>query len=198
MNPAPNSRPPEDPIRPHTFDGIQEYDKRMPNWWLVTLYAAMVFWVGYWFYYERSNLGPTDEVRLAAELSRIEALKLAQMANTKVDDASLWRMSRNPTFVQTGKAIFDANCASCHLASLRGKSESPVAVGVDLTDAKWLHGGQPLEIVHTITAGVLVKGMPSWGPILGPKKIAEVAAYILSHHQEGDPIEVDPGAPPTP
>ena len=47
-------------------------------------------------------------------------------------------------------------------------------------DTVWIHGGKPEEIVHTITTGVAAKGMPTWGPILGPQKIAQVAAYILS------------------
>ena len=36
--------------------------------------------------------------------------------------------------------------------------------------------------------GVLAKGMPTWGPVLGAKKVSEVTAYILSKHQEGEPI----------
>jgi cytochrome c oxidase cbb3-type subunit 3 len=39
-----------------------------------------------------------------------------------------------------------------------------------------------------VTSGVLVKGMPTWGPVLGPKRIAEVVAYVLSHHREGETI----------
>ena len=32
--------------------------------------------------------------------------------------------------------------------------------------------------------------MPTWGPVLGAKKITEAVAYILSKHTEGEPIEV--------
>lgn len=177
--------PPEDPIRPHVFDGIQEYDKRLPNWWLYTLYITIVFWIGYWSYYEWLDAGPTGEQDVVAALAKIETAKLAV---AKVDDVSLWKMSLNPSFVDAGKATYDATCAACHLPSLRGKGENVAAIGPDLTDSIWLHGGKPTEIQDLITKGVLAKGMPSWGPVLGPKKITEVTAYILSKHKEGEPI----------
>lgn len=195
MTPTPNT-PHEDPIRPHSFDGIQEYDKRLPNWWLMTLYASIVFWVGYWSYYEWFRVGLTGEQHVEQEISKIEATKLA--AAPAIDNVSLWKMSRNADFVAAGKATFDANCVACHLASMRGKGESPAAIGPDLTDTKWIHGGKPVEIYELINKGVLVKGMPTWGPVLGAKKISETVAYILSKHKEGEPIEIETPAAPTP
>lgn len=182
---------PEDPIRPHVFDGIAEYDKSMPNWWLYTLYASIVFAIGYWGYYEWFKAGPNPEQEVVAAMAKIETAKLAV---AKVDDAGLWKMSLNPVFVAAGKATYDASCAACHLPSLRGKGESAVAIGPDLTDTLWLHGGKPAEIQELITKGVLAKGMPAWGPVLGPKKITEVTAYILSKHQEGEPILREQGS----
>lgn len=195
MTPTPNP-PLEDPVRPHTYDGIQEYDKRLPNWWLMTLYASIVFSVGYWAYYEWFRVGLTGEQQVARELAQIETAKLASAP--AVDDASLWKMSRNPVFVDAGKATFDANCVACHLASLRGKSENPVAIGPDLTDTKWTNGGKPMDVYNVITKGVLVKGMPTWGPVLGAKKISETTAYIMSKHTENEPIQLDPAAAPVP
>ena len=195
MIPTPNP-PLEDPVRPHTYDGIQEYDKRLPNWWLMTLFASIVFSVGYWAYYEWFRVGLTGEQQVARELAQIETVKLASAP--AVDDASLWKMSRNPVFVDAGKATFDANCVACHLASLRGKSENPVAIGPDLTDTKWTNGGKPMDIYNVINKGVLVKGMPTWGPVLGAKKISETTAYIMSKHTENEPIQLDPAAAPVP
>jgi cytochrome c oxidase cbb3-type subunit 3 len=183
----PTLTPPEDPIRPHVFDGIQEYDKRLPNWWLYTLYLTIAFWVAYWGYYEWLRFGKDGPQEIAAAMAKIEADKLSV---AKVDDGAFWKMSVNPAFVEAGRATYNTNCVACHLPSLRGKGESSVAIGPDLTDTTWIHGGKPTEIHETITKGVLAKGMPAWGPVLGAKKITEVTAYILSKHHEGEPIEV--------
>lgn len=196
MTPKPPTLPPEDDsYRPHTYDGIREYDKRLPNWWLYTLYVTIVFWVGYWGYYEWFRVGLTGPQSVTQSMAQIEAARLANAPS--LDDASLWKMSRNSVFVSAGKATAESTCAACHYVSLRGKSENPASIGPDLTDTKWIHGGRPTEIYDTVTKGVLAKGMPTWGPVLGAKKISEVVAYILSKHTEGEPIEVDPaGTPP--
>ena len=186
--------PDEEKIRHHSFDGIQEYDKRLPNWWLMTLYGAIIFWIGYWAYFEWFRIGLSGPQHVEQAIAQIEATKLASAP--AVDDASLWKMSRNPVFVEAGRATVNANCVACHLASLRGKGENSTAIGPDLTDTKWIHGGRPTEIYNTVTAGVLIKGMPTWGPVLGAKKITETVAYLLSKHQEGEPVEIDAAAAP--
>jgi cytochrome c oxidase cbb3-type subunit 3 len=170
----PKPEPGEDPIRHHVFDGIAEYDRRLPNWWLMTLYAGIIFAILYWMatqHFARSN----DETRLAAEMQRIEAEKIASSA-TALDDATLWKMSRNPVFVDAGRATFQSTCASCHNAALTG------GIGPNLVDAAWIHGGAPGDVLKVVTEGVAAKGMPNWGPVLGGKKVSEVVAFILSKH----------------
>lgn len=175
MNPnKPAPEPGEDPIRAHVFDGIAEYDRRLPNWWLVTLYAGIIFAIVYWMVTQHFSRA-TDETRLAAEMQRIEAEKIAASANAP-DDATLWTMSRNPVFVDAGRATFQSTCASCHNAALTG------GIGPNLVDDVWLHGGSPSEVLKTVNEGVLAKGMPNWGPVLGGKKVSEVVAFILSKH----------------
>ena len=195
MSTAPSTPPPEDPIRPHTYDGIQEYDKRLPNWWLYTLYITIVFWIGYWAYYQWLRVGPSGPEEVEQQLARVEAEKLT--SNAKLDDATLWQMSRATTVVDAGRVTFSTNCVACHLASMRGKSESVAAIGPDLTDTGWVHGGTPMEIYATISNGVQAKGMPPWGPVLGQRKITEVVAYVLSKHNEGEPVKLETtGSPP--
>lgn len=171
---------PEDSTRKHVFDGIEEFNKRLPNWWLFTLYGAIIFAIGYWFYYAQSGIPMSDGARLDAEIARIEAIKMA--SNVAIDDEHLWQMSRNNVVVAAGETTYQSLCAACHLPNLRGKAESPAAIGPDLVDDQWIHGAAPINVFTTVDKGVLDKGMPAWGPILGTNKTAEVVAFILSHH----------------
>jgi cytochrome c oxidase cbb3-type subunit 3 len=178
-------------LRDHIYDGIQEYDQRLPNWWLYTLYGAIAFWIVFWFVHISAGNTPADSVAVDAAMARIAAVKMASSIDVS-NDAKFWEMSRNPVFVEAGKQTFSSLCVACHLASLRGKSENPAAVGPDLTDTGWIHGGTPKEVFATVSKGVLAKGMPAWEPVLGQNKTAEVVAYLLSHHQPGETITVQP------
>ena len=169
------------PVRPHVFDGIQEYDKKMPNWWLFTLYSAIVFSFGYWAIVHAWKMGEDPGHALVEQMKKNTLV--AQRSSGTVTDELLWQLSRDTKMVAAGKTTFIATCASCHQADLSG------AIGPNLKDAVWVHGGGPLQISKVIEGGVLEKGMPNWGPVLGKTKIAEVTAFILSHHEP-------PAAPP--
>ncbi len=186
----------EEPIvRPHTFDGIQEFDQRLPNWWLNTLYGAITFSIIFWFAYQIARVVPSDGAQVDAAMAQIAAARMTSTFDV-TNDAKFWEMSRNAVFVDAGRTTFNSLCATCHTVNLTG------AVGPNLIDHLWLHGGTPKEIYQTVTNGVPAKGMPTWGPVLGSKKTAEVVAYVLSYHTPGEPIEVQtsfvPAAPVMP
>lgn len=171
---TPNATAETEPLRLHQFDGIQEFDNPMPNWWLFLLYTSIVFAVVYWAYFHRYGPKVPDgqSVTRAIEKAQQEAARLAG----KIDDPILWAMSREPNAVKAGKETYTGLCAACHHPELTG------AIGPNLRDNIWIHGSQPMNLVKVITEGVQAKGMPTWGPNLGQKKISEVVAFILSHH----------------
>lgn len=117
-------------------------------------------------------------------------MRLAARSSGVINNDTLWDMSKDAALVSAGKGTFATACASCHLPDLRG------GIGPNLADTTLVHSGQPLEILKTITDGVLEKGMPTWGPLLGKQKITELTAFILSHHQKGEPIEIAPAGGP--
>ncbi len=187
---VPPPTPDQDPLRPHEYDGIQEFDRRLPNWWLYTLYGSIIFAVAYWFVHQIAHVMPSDQQNVATALADISAKKLASSIDV-TNDELFWEMSKNPVFVDAGRQTYNSLCTPCHLASLKGKGENPTAVGPNLVDQAWIHGGTPKEIFRTVSTGVLAKGMLAWEPVLGQKKTVEVVAYVLSHHEKGEPITVE-------
>ena len=175
-------------LRPHSFDGIQEYDKRMPNWWLWTLYGAIAYSVGYWAFYHAWNLG--EQPGYALEQTMKENAIAAARSTGVVDDELLWTLSKDLKVIEAGKLTYAGTCASCHQVDLSG------GIGPNLKDAVWIHGGGPLQISDVISKGVLAKGMPTWAPVLGKSKITEVTAYILSFHQKPAKVTQVPGGGP--
>jgi cytochrome c oxidase cbb3-type subunit 3 len=154
-----------------TGDGIQEYDNHLPNWWLYTLYGTVIFAVGYWFYFQVFQVGEPSVVAWRREVAEIAA-RTGQ--TVPVSAAQLVDMSRDPTVTGEGKQVFATTCVACHGPSGGG------VVGPNLTDEYWLHGGAPDQIYATIRDGVPTKGMPAWGPQLGPTRTQAVAAYVLT------------------
>ena len=116
------------------------------------------------------------------EVSLIENAERAAHKSGVIDDEMLWKLSRNPSAVTAGKTVFDTTCASCHKPDLLG------LIGPNLKDKEWIHGGHPMDAMKTISNGVLDKGMPAWGSVLGNQKITEVNAYIFSFHQPGEEV----------
>jgi len=161
-------------LRDHVYDGIEEFDQKLPNWWLLTFYGAILFSVIFWFAKETDFHALSDTQKVDKVMAQIEAARLEAMG--ELDDDILWQMSQTPSIVAKGEAIFKTNCVACHGADLTG------GIGVNLVDNEWLHGGNPMSIINTITHGVPEKGMQSWGPVLGPQGVSQAAAFILSHH----------------
>ncbi|MCB9612385.1 MAG: c-type cytochrome [Sandaracinus sp.] len=150
----------------HVYDGIEEADNELPNWWLWTFYGAIVFAVFYWFAYHEFESVPLP--------GQAYAIALQERSGGEVSEDLLVAMAGNPEAVSAGQALFAANCAVCH------KDQGEGNIGPNLTDAFWIHGGSPVDIHHTISEGALQNGMPAWGGPLGAEKVQQLTAFVLS------------------
>ena len=151
----------------HVYDGIEEADNALPQWWLVTFFAAMIFGVFYWMAYEAMPVA--DNPGAAYTKERLAALN----SGGEVTEADLVKLLDDAPMLAAGKATFVRSCINCHGSKAEGKE------GPNLTDNSWLYGGNPTEIYQTIFLGTK-KGMPSWGPKLGGGAVKQVTAYVLS------------------
>ena len=159
----------------HEVDGIEEYDNKLPNWWLFTFYGAIMFAIGYWYDYHVGGFGDLPREALQAEVDKANAAEAERVKHAgAMTPEALVTLSKDKGTVAQGQQIFTATCAACHRADGGGN------VGPNLTDEFWLHGGSPEKIWKTINEGVPAKGMPPWGPQLGPDRIQAVTAYVLT------------------
>lgn len=163
-----------DRLLDHEYDGIREYDNRLPNWWLYTLYGSIIFSVFYWIVFHTLKVVPLPRGRYELEMIAAAEAQLKKMEGQEVTDETLALMSTVPARVEAGQQVFTQFCVVCHGQSGEGN------VGPNLTDAYWLHGARPLQILHTVNNGVQEKGMAAWAGQLGPRRVQDVVSYVLT------------------
>ena len=158
----------------HEYDGIVELDNKLPLWWQLTLYGAIVFALVYWFGQRLGAIASPDQAYAKeVAIQRAADAEAARKRGT-IDDAVLSTLGRDPQTLAQGREIFTTTCAPCHRADAGGN------IGPNLTDTYWLHGSKPVSIFHSVHDGVPAKGMPTWGPQLGEQRVETVVAYVLS------------------
>ncbi len=59
-------------LRKHEYDGIQEFDQKLPNWWLFTFYIMIVLFVVFWVGYYQLGFFKNDHERASAAMAAIE------------------------------------------------------------------------------------------------------------------------------
>ena len=210
-----HSGAPQDPnqptLRPHIFDGIQEFDQRLPNWWLWTLYIAIIWafvsWIWEFQLSRPLNMATTDIQRVekaVADVKQQQSEHMSKILNT-LDDKHLWEMSKDSELIARGQVTFNTICAACHAADMSATMPGGIKLpGLPLNDDEWKYGGKPMDIFKIVSKGSpdVAKGMIAWEPQIGGVKVVEVVAYICSKHEPGKermaPPEPAPGAVPAP
>lgn len=178
----------------HEWDGIEELDTPMPRWWLIILYATIVFalvWVVLYPAIPMATratpgvLGWTSRGQLQEELAVEQARKgpmLAAIARTPID-----QLAAKPDLLRAaeegGRAVFKVNCVQCHGSGAAGSKGYP-----NLNDDDWLWGGDLAALELTLTHGIRHPGddatrmsqMPAFGKdgILTAPQIADVVSYV--------------------
>lgn len=171
--------PPHRAVDEHTertFDGIEENNNPLPKWWIKLFYITIVFSFAYmaWFHLPFS---PGKSLAQEYSLAMGNKQELELELERKQDAGSVFDLSKaksDAVLVASGKAVFAANCASCHGPQGGG------LVGPNLTDDFWLHGSSTQDLVKIIAEGVPAKGMPGWKTILGSEKIHHLVGYIAT------------------
>ena len=106
------------------------------------------------------------------------------LGDTGVQDVShhILALAGKPQNIQraaVGAAQYDMFCVACHGAEGKG---SPLLGAPDLTDNRWLYGGNIEQIAFTIRHG-RSGNMPPQNEILSPEQIHILAGYVTSLSQ---------------
>lgn len=165
----------EEIILDHNYDGIKELDNSLPPWWVYMFYATILFAVVYLVrFHIMGGDTPEMEYQKAMAEARVEINKYKATSPDVFDVANLVLLTEEKD-LKRGKAVFNLNCASCHLSDGGG------SIGPNLTDEYWILGGGIKNVFNTISKGGRDgKGMIAWNKTLKAEDIAKVASYVIS------------------
>jgi cytochrome c oxidase cbb3-type subunit 3 len=164
-----------DVLLDHDYDGIKELDNALPPWWKWGFYFTIIVAVIYMFRFHVIKTGPTPLEEYDKEM-RIAAAKMEEFRrnNKETFDEKTVTLADEKGIAE-GRKIFSGTCLPCHGSNGEGN-----AVGPNLTDKYWLHGGSLGNVFNTITNGVPDKGMQAWGRTFSPADIRNISSFILS------------------
>ncbi|MDE0854780.1 MAG: cytochrome-c oxidase, cbb3-type subunit III [Nevskia sp.] len=132
-------------------DDLREFNNPLPRWWLNLFIITVIFGAGYLVFYPGlgnlgGRLGWTSTKQMQSRLDELTAKRRAVYATLAGKDIPA--LAKDSSAQSLGRAVFLGNCAGCHGADAHGAIGFP-----NLTDNDWLYGGEPEQIVETITHG---------------------------------------------
>lgn len=157
----------------HEYDGIRELDNDLPPWWLYGFYLTILFAIVYMFNYHILKTSPLqiEEYKIEVAQGDKEVASYMKKMAMNVDENTVTLLT-DAKDINAGKAIFGANCVSCHLENGSGE------IGPNLTDKNWIYGFDIKTVFSTVKNGTS-KGMPEHNSKLNPVQIQQVASYVL-------------------
>lgn len=178
----------------HEWDGIRELNNPLPRWWLWSLYACIVWAIGYSIAYPAwpmisgattGLLGYSTRGEVAKEITAHEAKNLSLVADLLAADLPSLQPGDDlhRYAVARGGSVFRAQCSQCHGSGAAGAKGYP-----NLRDDDWLWGGDLESIIATIDHGVRNETdgdarwseMPAFEEILSDEEIDSVVAFVQS------------------
>lgn len=193
MSKAPVKQEPE--TTGHSWDGIEEYNNPLPRWWLWTLYATILWGIGYVIAYPAwplvsgattGLLGYSSRAEVSADIAMVDAANATVTAELAGADLAMLKPGTpvHDFAVNAGAAVFRAHCSQCHGSGAAGAKGYP-----NLLDDDWLWGGDQEAILTTVSHGIRnttdpdarYSEMPKFGAdqLLEPARIDQVVQYVL-------------------
>ncbi|MCA9299711.1 MAG: c-type cytochrome [Phycisphaerales bacterium] len=163
-----------DPLLDHEYDGIREYDNPTPGWWHLIFLGTVVFGLFYVIFWDLNPSTPTMHERHASATVHHLQLKFAGIGELQPDAPTIVAFMHNEEYLPIGRAVFKANCVSCHGNDGQG------LVGPNLTDDAWKNVKAIEDIATVVANGAAGGAMPAWGRRLHPNEVVLVSSYVAT------------------
>lgn len=161
----------------HEYDGIRELDNVLPPWWKYGFYITILISIFYSVQVFTNPENYNQEKEFTAEVEKGKRDVEAYIkANPELFDTSNLEVFTDAANLAKGKELFASKtCTACHLDDLGG------SIGPNLTDDKWIMGGDFTSIFNTIAKGGRPgKGMIAWENTISVIERQQLTSYIIS------------------
>lgn len=175
---------PQNIVREHSYDGIQEYDNPLPGWWNFLFYGSIAFSVLYFLYFQTGVPNRSVIDRYNAAVARNLRLQFAEIGDLEPTRENMVKYMDQPKWLELGAAVFKANCYQCHGAEGQGM------VGPNLHDDWWLHVTRLEDIPKVVSEGAKNGAMPPWKHRLHVNEVLLVSCYVAA--MRGQPTTAPP------
>lgn len=166
----------------HNYDGIQELNHPLPSWWSFIFYAAIIYSIGYFIYYQFLS-GPSLKEEFNKDYAAVLVNQEAFRKSNTAFKPEMYQAVANPNGIKQGEEVFVNNCLPCHAENGKGD------IGPNLTDEYWLVAKSTPETIYNIVFnGSEENGMPPWNDVLTSEEIYLAVSYVTSlknTHQKG-------------
>ncbi len=158
----------------HAYDGIQELNHPLPNWWNMIFLVCCIQAVGYWVYYSFMG-GPTLKDEFHRDHAKIVALQEDFKRQNSAFKQDYYDQMVANDGLKKGAEVYELNCLPCHADNGRGD------IGPNLTDKNWLIAkGTPETLYQVVFNGSEENGMPAWSEMISQDEIYQAVIYVNS------------------
>jgi len=161
----------------HVWDeDLEELNNPLPKWWSWLFYITVVFSLVYAVLYPTLGSYPgllnwSSTGQYQTEVAKVDAeVKPLFDKYLKMD---LKTVAADKEAVEIGKRLYLTYCMQCHGSDARGSKGYP-----NLADNDWQWGGDPEQVVETISNGRM--GVMPPHAQLGAETIKDLANYVRS------------------
>lgn len=160
------------------WDGdIRELDNSAARWFNVMYVGLCIIAFGYLLLYPGLGSFPGLLHWTAAKQVQEEQVEVNQRLEplyARFADMEIEAIAADDEAQAIGQRLFLNNCAQCHGSDAQGSPSFP-----NLTDSAWLWGGEPEDILKTITDGR--NGvMTAHASMMSPADASDIAQYVRS------------------